>query len=182
MTFLLQQGNTARAIRSDTSAVVTQGRFLKSALFFTVLLNMKHIFLYLAPAFFVFLLRNYCVRVPPGGWLPRPQICNTVKLGVVVVGVTAASFGPFVALGQLPQVGKLSGKIGCKLEVGLDPRHLSGFLQLRECSVHFVFLHGCTRNDMLALLCFGRILPPAPTVHPDVYTSQCTVYFTESCI
>lgn len=35
-------------------------RHLLSALLFAVLLNLKHIFLYAAPAFFVFLLRRYC--------------------------------------------------------------------------------------------------------------------------
>ncbi|XP_037088395.1 probable dolichyl pyrophosphate Glc1Man9GlcNAc2 alpha-1,3-glucosyltransferase, partial [Pollicipes pollicipes] len=67
-------------------ACMTQGRYLKSALLFTVLLNMKHIFLYLAPAYFVFLLRNYCVRVPAGGWLPRPRPAHTLLLGLVVLG------------------------------------------------------------------------------------------------
>ncbi|XP_037069925.1 probable dolichyl pyrophosphate Glc1Man9GlcNAc2 alpha-1,3-glucosyltransferase [Pollicipes pollicipes] len=85
-------------------ACMTQGRYLKSALLFTVLLNMKHIFLYLAPAYFVFLLRNYCVRVPAGGWLPRPRPAHTLLLGLVVLGVFAVSLGPFAALGQLPQV------------------------------------------------------------------------------
>ncbi|XP_043226819.1 probable dolichyl pyrophosphate Glc1Man9GlcNAc2 alpha-1,3-glucosyltransferase [Amphibalanus amphitrite] len=85
-------------------AHMTQGRFLKSAFFFTVLLNMKHIFLYLAPAYFVFLLRNYCVTIPAGGWLPRPQLANTAKLGLVVLGVFGLSLAPFAALGQLPQL------------------------------------------------------------------------------
>ena len=67
---------------------------------------MKHIFLYLAPAYFVFLLRNYCVSVPPGGWLPRPQTASTVKLGLVVVAVFGLSLGPFIALGQLPRVSR----------------------------------------------------------------------------
>ena len=102
---MIRQANPSPAGTSQTQSVPTfpQGRFLKSAFFFTVLLNMKHIFLYLAPAYFVFLLRNYCLSVPAGDWLPRPQIANTVKLAAVVLGVFALSLAPFVALGQLPQ-------------------------------------------------------------------------------
>lgn len=35
-------------------------RHLLAALLFAVLLNLKHIFLYAAPAFFIYLLRRYC--------------------------------------------------------------------------------------------------------------------------
>lgn len=39
---------------------VFQGYALEASFWFTVLLNFKHIFLYIAPAYFVYLLRNYC--------------------------------------------------------------------------------------------------------------------------
>ena len=35
---------------------------LEGSFWFAVLLNFKHIFLYIAPAYFVFLLRSYCFR------------------------------------------------------------------------------------------------------------------------
>ena len=39
-----------------------QGNVLSGAFIFAVLLNFKHIFLYIAPAFFVFILRSYCLN------------------------------------------------------------------------------------------------------------------------
>ena len=39
-----------------------QERCLEGAFYFTVLLNFKHIFLYIAPAYFVYLLKHYCFR------------------------------------------------------------------------------------------------------------------------
>ncbi|KAL4420176.1 hypothetical protein ABPG77_008312 [Micractinium sp. CCAP 211/92] len=71
-------------------------QYLLSALLFAVLLNLKHIFLYAAPAFFVFLLRRYC----------RGQcaVLRFLGLGGCVAAVFAASLGPFLAAGQLPQL------------------------------------------------------------------------------
>jgi alpha-1,3-glucosyltransferase len=73
-----------------------QRKFIQSAFYFAVLLNMKHIFIYMAPVYFCYLLRVYCF-----GSI-KSFIANTIKLGSVVIGVTAISFGPFVE--HLPQV------------------------------------------------------------------------------
>ncbi|EFN55143.1 hypothetical protein CHLNCDRAFT_23571, partial [Chlorella variabilis] len=70
--------------------------YLLSALLFAVLLNMKHIFLYASPAFFCFLLRRYCSG-------PR-AVLRFLMLGAIVAAIFGLSFGPFVALGQLPQL------------------------------------------------------------------------------
>jgi len=74
---------------------------LYSAILFAVVLCMKHIYLYLAPAYFVFFLRAYCLD-PKAVLSPRPD--NILKLGSSVAAVFAAAFGPFVAMGQLGQI------------------------------------------------------------------------------
>ena len=76
-----------------------EGRHVLSALLFAALLNAKHIFLYAAPPFFVYLLRRHC-RGPP----LAAAVGRFLGLGAAVVGVTAASLGPFVAAGQLAQL------------------------------------------------------------------------------
>jgi alpha-1,3-glucosyltransferase len=74
---------------------------LSSGLLFAALLCMKHIYLYLAPAYFVFLLRTYCLS-------PKSifgiQLVNCLKLGLGILGVFAAAFGPFALKGQIPQI------------------------------------------------------------------------------
>lgn len=74
-------------------------KFLKSAFFFAVLLNMKHIFVYVSPVYIVYLLKVYCWNSSS----VQSAIWNLIKLGAITVGVTAISFGPFVR--QFPQVG-----------------------------------------------------------------------------
>ncbi len=66
---------------------------------FAVALNFKHLFLYLAPAYFVYLLRHYCISATVVNSFFRLS-----ALGISVIFIFALSFGPFVILGQLPQV------------------------------------------------------------------------------
>jgi len=74
---------------------------LSSGLLFATLLCLKHIYLYLAPAYFIFLLRAYCLG-------PKSifdiRWANCVKLGAGIIAIFGAAFGPFVYLGQIPQV------------------------------------------------------------------------------
>jgi alpha-1,3-glucosyltransferase len=74
---------------------------LASGLLFAALLCMKHIYLYLAPAYFIFLLRAYCLSPRS---IFRILFLNCVKLGVGIAAIVAAAFGPFVLLGQVPQI------------------------------------------------------------------------------
>ena len=74
---------------------------LASGLSFAALLCLKHIYLYLAPAYFVYLLRTYCLG-------PRSifdiKLLNCIKLGGGIVFIAALAFGPFAFYGQIPQV------------------------------------------------------------------------------
>ena len=74
---------------------------LLSGMLFAALLCLKHIYLYLAPAYFVYLLRAYCLG-------PRSifdiKILNCIKLGLGIAVVGGLAFGPFVYYEQIPQV------------------------------------------------------------------------------
>ncbi|KAL2797547.1 glycosyl transferase [Aspergillus keveii] len=78
-----------------------QSTLLYSGIAFAVLLCLKHIYLYLSLAYFVFLLRAYCLD-PKSVF--RPRIWNTIKLGVSVATVFGVAFGPFAYWGQLVQL------------------------------------------------------------------------------
>ena len=74
---------------------------LAGGIAFAALLCLKHIYLYLAPAYFVFLLRTYCLSKAS---VFRIRLANCVKLGVGLAVVFGAAFGPFVYWGQMDQV------------------------------------------------------------------------------
>ncbi|KAM0451656.1 hypothetical protein ACHAPV_009895 [Trichoderma viride] len=74
---------------------------LQSGLLFGALLCFKHIYSYLGPAYFVFLLRTYCLSSKS---IFRIKFLNCVKLGLGLGGIFAAAFGPFALMGQIPQL------------------------------------------------------------------------------
>ncbi|KAI0774376.1 glucosyltransferase [Fomes fomentarius] len=74
-------------------------RKLASGFLFAVLLNFKHIYLYLAPAYFIYLLRSYCLS-PTYTLLPG----RFLSLANAVILTCLASLGPFLLMGQLPQL------------------------------------------------------------------------------
>ncbi|XP_029925042.1 dolichyl pyrophosphate Glc1Man9GlcNAc2 alpha-1,3-glucosyltransferase [Myripristis murdjan] len=84
-----------------------QSRHLQGALLFAVLLNLKHIYLYVAPAYGIYLLRSFCFTQDNTDSSVRWSSFSPARLaalGVIVTSVCVVSFGPFVLLGQLPQV------------------------------------------------------------------------------
>ncbi|CAL1701392.1 unnamed protein product [Somion occarium] len=75
------------------------GNKLASGFLFAILLNFKHIYMYLAPAYFVYLLRSFCLS-PTGALQPT----KFLSLANAVIIVFLASLGPFILMGQLPQL------------------------------------------------------------------------------
>lgn len=78
-----------------------QSTLLYSGIVFAVLLCLKHIHLYLALAYFVYLLRAYCLD-PKSVF--RPRFGNAFKLGLSVLVVFGLAFGPFAHWNQLLQL------------------------------------------------------------------------------
>jgi hypothetical protein len=77
---------------------------LLSGLLFAVLLCFKHIYLYLAPAYFVYLLRAYCLGSRSAFPYFNIRFFNCVKLGTGIIAIFASAFGPFALWGQMEQV------------------------------------------------------------------------------
>ena len=76
-----------------------QGDIVLAGFYFSLLLNLKHIYLYVAPVYFVYMLRVHLFR--PACFL-GVDWRGLVRLGGCVIAVFAASFGPFIE--HLPQL------------------------------------------------------------------------------
>jgi alpha-1,3-glucosyltransferase len=74
---------------------------LYSGILFAALLCLKHIYLYLAPAYFVYLLRAYCSDTKS---ILRPRLQNIAQLGASIIGIAGVAFGPFALWQQLDQI------------------------------------------------------------------------------
>ncbi|KAI8326401.1 ALG6, ALG8 glycosyltransferase [Martensiomyces pterosporus] len=95
-----------------------EGRDLLAGGAFAVLLCFKHIFMYIAPAYFGYLLVHYCIvyhadsrrKSTQKGFQQRSRInigssvFRLVKLGSLVALVFGIAFGPFIAMRQMPQL------------------------------------------------------------------------------
>lgn len=78
-----------------------QSTLLYSGITFAILLCLKHIYLYLSLAYFVYLLRAYCLDPRS---IFRPRFGNIFKLGLSVITVFGVAFGPFAYWNQLLQL------------------------------------------------------------------------------
>ena len=78
-----------------------QSTLLCSGVLFAALLCLKHIYLYLAPAYFIYLLRAYCLSQRS---VFRIRFSNCVKLATGLLVVFGVALGPFAYLGQTDQL------------------------------------------------------------------------------
>ncbi|KAL6439850.1 hypothetical protein ACFW04_004109 [Cataglyphis niger] len=80
---------------SKVSKIGKEISMLQGAIWFAILLNLKHLYVYIAPAYIVWLLKSYCLN--SGKFFKR-----LFTLGFIVLAVLTVSFGPFIT--QLSQV------------------------------------------------------------------------------
>lgn len=80
-------------------ARMVQQKELESAFLFAILLNMKHIYLYVSPVYFIYLLRVFCFDEKVNFKQDK-----FIKLALVVGGVFAFSWAPFIITGQTTQL------------------------------------------------------------------------------
>lgn len=77
------------------------GDVIFSAGLFSMLLNFKHIYLYVAPVYFLYILAAYV----------RMDVKRLVKVGVVTIVPFLVAFGPFVLAGGWKQIGYVMGRL-----------------------------------------------------------------------
>lgn len=85
--------------------------YLACGFWFSVLLCFKHIFLYIAPAYFIYLLSAYCLNPIPTkfnysikSFINLINWKNLIKLSLTVLSVFFIAFAPFIYFGVLPQL------------------------------------------------------------------------------
>ena len=83
------------------SAIASHNTLL-AALLFSALLMFKHIYLYIAPAFIVFMFRSYCFKTNSSGNISWSSfsLVKLIMLAVVVLFNVGLAMGPFVISGE----------------------------------------------------------------------------------
>jgi alpha-1,3-glucosyltransferase len=83
-------------------ACFIKSKYLLGGVLFAVVLNFKHIYLYQAPPYFIYLLSVYCF---PSDVASKKKVFNVIqliKIGIVTIFIFAISFGLFYD--HIPQV------------------------------------------------------------------------------
>ena len=85
-------------------ASIVQGKYISGSFLFSLLLNMKHIYLYCAPAFGMYLLTTYCFAEVKGRNRLYSFILRAGRLGSVVLFVFVVTYIPFMDYSTIRQV------------------------------------------------------------------------------
>lgn len=85
--------------------------YLLSALFYCVLLNFKHIYLYYAPAYVVFMLRRYFFKTADDLLEFSRTLISGLKLAGVMAVPFTLSFGPLVVVGGIDGLLQILGRL-----------------------------------------------------------------------
>ena len=82
-------------------AALARHNYILAGILFSGLLMLKHIYLYIAPAYIVFMFRSYCFRSPGGNisWSSF-SLVKLLMLGVSVLLNVALALGPFILTGE----------------------------------------------------------------------------------
>jgi len=85
---------------------LVQGRNVEATLWFSVLVCMKHIYLYMAPALLVYMLRSHCLQLDPRSGAMRvvASITAVATLAAPALAVLFITFAPFAVTGQIANV------------------------------------------------------------------------------
>jgi len=87
-------------------AALAADKVVQAAVWFAVLLHLKHIYLYLAPAVGVYMLRSYCFQSTREGSIVWRSfsLFRLLSLAAVVAAASALSLAPFLQAGTLPHL------------------------------------------------------------------------------
>lgn len=89
------------------NSVAIQGKILLAAGVFSALLNFKHIYLYVAPVYFIYILKFYVMKHHQ----IQRQIAGFLKVAAIALVPFVLSFGPFLVAGGFDQLKFILGRL-----------------------------------------------------------------------
>ncbi|KAK0404086.1 hypothetical protein QR680_017282 [Steinernema hermaphroditum] len=146
-------------------ASIASGRPLLGALFFSVLLNFKHLYLYYVPAYVAHYLVAFLLP------LDKAFVGRFVKLALAVGGPLVASFGPFLLAGSFELLGQILSR--------LFPFH-RGLTHALWAPNFWAIYNAADFVAFQVARCFPNLLPFVPTL--SQYTSGLVKEYSHSVL
>ncbi len=79
---------------------IQTNHWLLGSFLFSCLINLKHIYLYIAPAFFLHILSFYCLQPPAHS----AKLNRLIQVAASAIAPFILSLGPFIYMNQIPQL------------------------------------------------------------------------------